>query len=245
MIESGRKRKADRPTESRRRETRLWQVHLTAAAEMLLLLLVGFLGVEKSVDGVYTEQPLASVVVGEIQASVTVGQTFIAEYDGLSRVEVYLATYARHNTGPLVFHLRADPCSGADLVTATFDAEEVADNSYHVFEFSPIRSSGGCLYCFFLEAPEATPGNAITVWGAREDAYAEGEAILDGLGERRVHDLTFRLGYELTALDKVAVFLERLAVNKPSLWGDERLYVFLGVAYLVLLYVTLAWIAQT
>ena len=217
---------------------RAWQVHLVALGGIFILLLLIFIGVQKSVDMIYTEQPIASSMVGELLTPVSIGQTFVAEYDGLCRVELYLSTYGRHNTGPVVFHLRY-PISSTDLLTITIDASEVSGNAYQVFEFSPLRDSRGQSFYFFLEAPQATPGNAIAIWGTTEDIYPNGEAIIQGIAQPKIRDLTFRLGYQSSLAEKINFLINRLAVNKPSLWGDRKFYVCLGLAYLVLLYTVL------
>lgn len=205
------------------------------------MLLLGLLGIQEAAGNVYEEQPHVSALVGELVTSTTAGQTFIAEYPGLSHVEILLATYARRNTGTLVFHLREAADTADDLVTLTVDAAKAKDNAYNTFEFTPIRDSANRTFYFYLEAPEAEMGNAITVGGATEDTYSHGEAVLKGLEGHNVHDLTFRLGYDLPTMAKVNIFLEHLVANKPSLWGDKCLYISLVVAYLSLLYALLIW----
>ena len=204
------------------------------------IVILGLMGIWRSVEGASTDQPRASVTVGELLSSVTAGQTFVAEYAGLSFIEVRLATYARSNTGPLVFHLRAHPDNQEDLATLTFDAANVVDNAYYTFEFPPIRDSAGRSFYFCLEAPEATPGNAITVWGSTEDVYPDGEAVLQGLAGNGVRDLTFRLGYDPPLWQRISILAERITANKPSVWGDIRLYIVLSVAYLALLFLLFA-----
>ncbi|MFH1484690.1 MAG: hypothetical protein ABIH46_01340, partial [Chloroflexota bacterium] len=81
---------------------------------------------------------------------------------------------------------------------------------------------------------------AITVWGATEDAYPDGEAVLKGLKDRGVRDLTFRLGYDPPLRVRAGILLNNLAANKPSLWGDRWLYILLAGAYLALLYTLFA-----
>lgn len=220
---------------------RAWQAHLVALGGISFVILFGLLGIQESVGGVYEKQPRTSAAVGELVVSAEVGQTFVAEYAGLSRVEILLATYARRNTGTLVFHLRDAEDAAEDLVTLTIGVAKVEDNAYHTFEFPPISDSADRTFYFYLEAPKAKPGNAITVWGATEDAYPDGEAVLEGLEGHNVHDLTFRLGYDLPMKVKVDIFLERLVANKPSLWGDKWLYISLVVAYLSLLYALFIW----
>ncbi|OQY19485.1 MAG: hypothetical protein DRJ03_08520 [Chloroflexi bacterium] len=62
----------------------------------------------------------------------------------------------------------------------------------------------------------------------------------DPLENRGVRDLTFRLGYDPPLGEKASILLNRLAANKPSLWGDKRFYILLAVAYLALLYALFA-----
>jgi len=126
------------------------------------------------------------------------------------------------------------------MFTITLDAADVEDNAFYRFEFPPIRGLADRSFYFFLEAPDAEPDNAITVWGGTEDFYPDGEAVLEGLEDRGVRDLTFRLGYDPPLAVKVGILLDNLAANKPSLWGDRWFYVVLVAAYLSLLYALFA-----
>ncbi len=213
-----------------------WRAYLAAAGGITGIVLLGLLGISQSVRDVKTEQPQISAVVGELLPSARVGQSFVAEFSGLSSVKVLLATYGRFNQSQMVFRLRSWPNAQEDLVTLSFNAADVVDNAYHVFEFSPIRDSAGRSFSFWLEAAEASPGNAITVWGSTEDAYPGGEAILQGVEGNGVQDLAFRIEYEPSLREKGRVLAQRLAANKPSVWGDPRLYGGLAVIYLLLLF---------
>ena len=223
---------------------RAWRTHLVALGGVALILTFGLLGIQKSVDQVSTRQPHTNKSVDELVASTQAGQTFTAEHSGLNLVEVRLATYARENTGPVIFYLKTSPDAAEDLFTFTLDAADLEDNAYRPFEFPPIPDSAGRSFYFCLEAPEAESGNAITVWGATEDAYPDGEAVLEGLKERGVRDLTFRLGYDPPLAERARILLENLVANKPSLWGDKRLYILLALAYLALLYALFAHAIQ-
>ncbi|MEA3346429.1 MAG: hypothetical protein U9Q78_09365 [Chloroflexota bacterium] len=134
--------------------------------------------------------------VGEIRGSRTVGQTFVASHDELSRVDVQLATYARRNTQPVIFHLRSAPSASTDIATIAFEAEEVRDNAYRPFRFSPITDSEGRSFYFFLESPTSEPGDAITMWHSPDDVYEEGELYING--RRQGGDLAFRTYYNYT-----------------------------------------------
>ena len=173
-----------------------------------------------------------------------VGQTFVAEYPALSRVEVKLATYGRRNSGPLIFHLRTAPDATEDVVTLTLDAAEIEDK-YYSFEFPPIRDSAGHAFYFYLEAPEAEPGSAIGVWGTTEDAYPDGGAVLQGVPPQGVRDLTFRLRYSPPRWQTIGIVLGLLADHKPLVWGNPWFYVLLGVSYLLLLYAFFVQMARS
>jgi len=130
----------------------------------------------------YHQSPLVSAFqdysntpVGEIWGSTTHGQTFACRYPNLARIDVMLATYARQNHHPLVFHLREAPSGVADLVTITVPAEDIADNTYYSFTFEPLPDSAGRTYYFYFEAPEAVPGDAFTIWADLQgDPYTSG-----------------------------------------------------------------------
>ncbi|MEM2370849.1 MAG: hypothetical protein QXH51_08115 [Candidatus Bathyarchaeia archaeon] len=193
-------------------------------------------GIEHTVDTICTEQPIAAQVAGELVAGSYIGQAFKAEYNGLYRVEVYLSAGARQSAGPLILHIRTAQDAGTDLIAVKVNSEQVHNNAYQPFEFLPLRHSAGQHLHFLLEAPQAVPGNALAVWGTMEDIYADGEAILYGVKNTAIRDLTFRLCYKPSLREKALILLDRLASNKPSLWGDKLLYVGMGLTYLVLLY---------
>lgn len=222
-----------------------WQAHLVALAGVGMALLLCVAGGSKTVGQLGADQSRASQVAGELVASATIGQTFVAEYPGLSCIEVKLATYARRNSGPLIFHLRAAPDATEDVVTLTLDAAEIKDNAYHSFEFPPIRDSTGHTFYFYLEAPEAESNNAITAWGITEDAYPEGKAVLRNVAGHGVRDLTFRLRYNPPWGQTIGIVLDRLADHKPSVWGNQWFYVLLGVSYLLLLYAFFVQVARS
>jgi flagellar biosynthesis protein FliQ len=156
----------------------------------LLLLLV----LAACTDFVDHSQPHpAGVPAGEITADHTVGQTFIARHDGLNGIEVLLATYARLNSEPVVFHLRLSPESTSDLRTMTISASDMADNDYYLFAFDPVRDSNGQQFYYFLNSPTSTSGNAITAWLGSWDSYQDGSAYIAGRPEEA--QTVFRLHY--------------------------------------------------
>ena len=120
-----------------------WKAHLFALAAIAVVLLVAFAGVNQMVSPFKSRRlPLGERKdIGELVASSRVCQTFVAEYPGLSRIEVILLDYGRQNTGPFFFHLRSTPDTRRDIVTLTHDASSVKNSDYHVFAFPPLADS--------------------------------------------------------------------------------------------------------
>jgi hypothetical protein len=183
----------------------------------------------------HTNSPTASV---ELAATATVGQVFVAEYDGLCSVQVKLENQAERNEEVLTFHLQESSSGGYDYAILDLDASEVNDRSYLLFEFPCIRHSAGESFYFYLEGTLQALAPPVRVVGSTEDTYPHGEAVLLDLEENNtVRDLVFRLGYDPPLLDKAEILLDRIVTNKPSLWGDKYLYIALALAHLALVYV--------
>jgi len=132
-----------------------------AAFPFLLILLTVLTGCAPWV--VTAQDQYANVPVGEIYGTHTVGQSFVGRWGGLNGVEIFMATYARQNTHPLIFHLRESPDSTTDLATATISGSAIADNAFQSFQFPPLNNSAGRRYYILLESPTSEPGDAVTL----------------------------------------------------------------------------------
>jgi|GEM_PF-1410504 len=71
--------------------------------QVIVLVLVSSLLAGCTVGGVDIEQEQASGLAGELLDGHSFGQTFTLQYDGLYRIDLYTATYARENTHPVIF----------------------------------------------------------------------------------------------------------------------------------------------
>jgi hypothetical protein len=127
---------------------------------------------------------------GEIYGDTTSGQTFFDNENGLERIDILLATYARNNAGSVTFHLRENG-EKSDIRTIIFDANDVLDNQYYSFTFTPIEDSKNKSYEFYLESPSASSGNAITMWYNKTNSYDLGNATLNG--NTLVGDMAFKV----------------------------------------------------
>ena len=113
---------------------------------------------------VILNQPENIIPVGEIYGDRKIGQTFVAEYDNLSAIEVLLATYNRWNSGEFFFHLRSEVTSKEDIISYDRSMLTVQDNEFFRFSFPKIKNSKVKKYFFYLDSPRSKPGNAITIW---------------------------------------------------------------------------------
>jgi len=208
---------------------------LFSIASSLATSLIIVNGLRQAVASV-DRQEKSQAIAGELLRGASIGQIIRARVPGLYRVDILLATYRRAIQGPLIFHLRHLPPNTNDLVTLRLDAAQVLDNTFYQFEFPPLANAPGNKFYFLLEAPEAAPNNAITVWGATEaEAYASGQAVLLFVPQNAVKDLAFRLHYQPDLPYVLSQMMERLTVNRPSIFGQRWLYLAAGCSYLVLL----------
>jgi hypothetical protein len=183
--------------------------------------------------GLSSGQPIYEEHVGEIYGDAQAGQTFAAPYSGLYRVDVLLLTYGRINTHDVVFHLKASPNEEEDLFKVTINARQVTDGAYFGFTFPRIPDSAGETFFFYLDSPESVPGDAITIGSKGGDPYARGIAYLSGSPTEQ--DLTFVARYRMGLWETANAVLDRLVESKPSIWGDQCLYLSLVFLYLALL----------
>lgn len=160
------------------------------------------------------------------------GQSFLAPRSGLYRIDVLLYGYFRRNTQPVTFHLRKIN-SQEDLVLIPFSSSGVWGWHWRSFVFDPLLDSEGQTYHFFFESPTSTPEDTITLGGVEGDLYPYGTAVING--QPTFADAAFVTHYtNVSTVEKLSALADKLTRAKPSLWGDVRFYVLLGVIYLLL-----------
>lgn len=72
------------------------------------------------------------------------------------------------NSGEFIFHLKSDESGSEDLYSFKGNMSKVQNNALFRFSFPKIEDSKKKRYLFYLEVPQAQPGNAITIWSNRE-----------------------------------------------------------------------------
>ena len=214
---------------------RKWPAWGLALAGVVLVLALALAGAEQMFarsDKVPVEDLQVSA---ELQGSALVCQTFITRYPGLSQIRIRLATFSRDNSGTGVAHLRAAPQDAEDLYTWTIDTSLVQDNAFQAFDLVPPLAGEGQTLSVCLAAPDAEPGNAIGIWGTRQNAYERGTAIPEGMPAAGISDLVFELWYRVPVTRAFPVVANRLAEAKPVWWGQTWFYLGLGGAFVLLL----------
>jgi len=206
----------------------LWSLLMLAGLLLILARALAVLGYEGQILNKISPNPTIALI-GDMR----LGQTFVAPRPGLERVEVLMYGYRRHNTQPVTFHLRKLGVD-QDEVSFTFNARQVRGWRWQSFGFPPLADSAGQTYYFFFDSPSSTPDDALTLGGLEGDTYPNGTALMNGHPARA--DVAFRTYYSNVSLaEKTAALATRITENKPSIWGDVRFYVFLAVAYVLIL----------
>ncbi|PWB56949.1 MAG: hypothetical protein C3F06_00200 [Candidatus Methanoperedenaceae archaeon] len=131
----------------------------------------------------------------EIYGNDNKGQTFKARESNMSGIEVSLFNFNKQNNKTVIFHLKETPDSSSDIFRHEFLSSEVVNNSGYLFHFPTIENSSGKSFYFYLDSPESTQGNAISVWTALKDPYKDGTAWTN---ERSINekDLAFKVFYK-------------------------------------------------
>jgi len=129
-------------------------------------------------------------------------------------VQIFVGTYARVNTIPLVFTLSAG--DGPVLRTIQADPATIYDNAFHPFIFDPIPDSRGRAYAVTISSPQARPGNAFTAWLGNCDCYAEGVVSIDGK-PRQDQELALRVDYQHSGVVVWKELVNRMSQYKPGI----------------------------
>lgn len=187
--------------------------------------------------GVDVEQEQASGLAGELVSGRSFGQTFTLQYDGLYRIDLYTATYARENSHPVIFRVSTAPDAGEDLVRLELPAAQISNSGPTVITFAPLTETADSTLYFSIESPGSVPGDAVTVYRHGEDVYPGGQMYVDG--EPTGGDIAF-IAYTretFTFADIWEDFYSRASQDRPFF----RFYCSLLGLLLIALVVTLVW----
>ncbi len=186
--------------------------------------------------GALTERTYSSTndTTGELLAHHTVGQSFVARYDGLSSVALRLGTVGQAAQRGIVLHLKRAP-NEADIATVSVPATQIkGQDPWQTFAFPAIQNSQDQHFYIDVESPGGKPGRALTLfwWQSNDkgDPYPLGSAFIDGKSWNA--DLAFSLHYSLSLIGAWVQVARAFSVNAPPL---------LVIALGVLLLLALVW----
>jgi len=110
----------------------------------------------------------------------TVGQSFVPGLNGLSRIDVFLATYTIKPRGDVIFRLYEGDPAGRPVAEVRAAGSKLMDNLFNPFEFRRLSRSGGKRFSFTLSMPGAAETEGPSVWMNPADLQPRGTLIIDG-----------------------------------------------------------------
>jgi hypothetical protein len=184
----------------------------------------------------YSKPAHARFMATEVAGEVAVSQTMALLAAGFDAVVVHARPYGKKVSGEVVFELTELAQGGGRPVfrTARPAAEVAASDSYTV-RFAPIEQSEYRQYSLRITAPDAAPGEGITLLASREDAYPQGALFIGG--REQWGDLVFE-----TSASRSTIFsgVEYLLRSKPpflrSRWVLGGVFALFNWALLTFLY---------
>jgi hypothetical protein len=109
-------------------------------------------------------------------------QVFVAPHNGLTKVELYMATYLKTiPSGSLDFLLIEGDGGSRVIASGSTPLQAIKDNSFVVFEFPAIPDSQRKTYTLRLSTPNLPPGYGLSVWLSKADLYPEGRFLVNGI----------------------------------------------------------------
>lgn len=113
----------------------------------------------------YYGQDTYSTSYGELIKGRVFEQTFTAQSNVLKRIDIFIGTYQRHNSGTLQMDLYSD---NKYLANSKVHINSISDNSWVPFKFDNINLETGKTYALKVKADSSEPGNAVTWWALGE-----------------------------------------------------------------------------
>lgn len=150
----------------------------------------------------------ADIPIGEITKEIQVEETFLANRNNLSAIQVFFATYNRTNTSNLEFFLFDD--SNKMYMNRSISSKEIIDNSFLHLEFPKIPNSKNKKFRLIIKS-DGTAGNSVTIWSTKSSSYQDGELIING--ERTGGDLKFQTLSTTRRFEKLLILIEKFPVN--------------------------------
>ena len=125
------------------------------------------------------EQKKNDETIGEITGNMEIIQTFIADKDQFSRINIPFGTYNRQLQGTFEFKIREIP-TNEYIFKSEINLNELQDGlDYHV-DFPVIRHAKGKKFEFQITGGGLLAGNSATIWKSKSDHYKQGKLTING-----------------------------------------------------------------
>ncbi len=165
------------------------------------------------------EQPKSDGLI-QLGVGETVGQTFVARYQGLAGIVVFIKP-GQSSKGTLRLDLKSDPQANDELVSATIPLESIQSAGNYRFNFPALKDSQNHYYYATLSLDEdSTPQASIAIGSGPANTYLNGSAYQNDLAQES--QLAFRLAYDSS---QVLVGLIRQGLSW-MLWLLAGLFLF-------------------
>jgi hypothetical protein len=122
----------------------------------------------------------SDLLTAPIGGSHTIGQTFVARQDNLTRIQVFGSLGLARPGGHITFHLKSSTSDPADLVSMQIDLSSLRDGTWWNVTFSPIRQARGRTFYFYFSDPDASGAGAARLKYSPGNPYGGGEMVQDG-----------------------------------------------------------------
>lgn len=134
-------------------------------------------------------------VIGIINNSGQIYQTFKSPKNNLKGINLFLSTYSKKITTPYKLVLFDETCKNK-ILESEIEIAKIDDNKYREVFFSEVKDSKDMKYCFTVEPTLKQVDTPITLSYSKYDSYSSGELILNGKNIKN-EDVVFQLIYPL------------------------------------------------
>ena len=129
-----------------------------------------------------------------LSSSATIGQTFVANFDGLSGLQLLL-TPQTPGTGTINIHLRSDTYTSTDIAVSSLPVSMVNATGHYSFFFTPQSTSRRIYYYVSIDIQGE---GAVQVGAAGGETYLDGARYSNSIAQDG--QLSFRLMYSIRRL---------------------------------------------
>jgi len=174
----------------RKKRPAVWAAVIAAAVTLLAAWRLGWPGPIEAVDQRQTRLDMAAPLPS---ADLRSSQSFIAQRDGLTAIDLLLVVYPPADDtpqSPAVLTLRLLDAAGEQVAASSWESSSLTHNERLRFAFPPISNSAGQQYQVQLEG---TAANRATVWAYSLEGYARGQLAVNG--EPQIGSLQFQTIY--------------------------------------------------